>query len=815
MAKDKPSNSVDFFISYATPEEAMAREIGAIIEDAGYSYVAQFRDFVVGTNFVREMQRGLAASSRLIALLSPAYEHSHNCQAEWSAAYYEDPGSQHGKIIPFQIAEGELNPLARQIVYKSLVGLSADLRRAAVLDAIEPWMKGRKRAKTAGRSAVIDAEHGRPKPSNLPSSINNLFKGREEFLARLRESFRHNSATAITGKAVHGLGGVGKTRAAIEYGHAFAGSYAATFFLIGKSESDLRDSLAALAGATVLDLPEKNVPDLDGRVAAVIHWLRDNPGWLLIIDNVDNELAARAARVFLDQVSRAEGHVLLTSRVSEWGHIVEPLELDLLSVEAAKDLLRESTPHRTKRADEDAGLTKLAYEQLGCLSLALVQAGAYVDARRIGFADYAALFDKEAKKLLAKLGESAVRNLGYPLPVALTWQASITQLSDGGRLLLDMLSWLSIEPIPRSLFAAWPGTEAVDLDEALAELTRYSLIHWEDENSAITVHRLVAQVTRNNQNGGARDRSLGALFPWLVNVNPDLAPSDIRCWPQLLPLLPHALQLFERTSDSGPYENQTVLYTEYATLLVSLARYSEAEPLFQRALAIDEASHGPDHSTVAGHLSNLALLLRYTNRLAEAEPLYRRALEIGEASDGPEHPQVAIYLVSLAALLSETHRLSEAEPLYRRALTIDEASYGTDHPEVATDLNNLATLLQRSGRLKEAEPLLHRALKINEASHGPDHPTVAIRLNNLAEVLRGTDRFREAEPNYRRAALIMLRSSKASGHLLPHTAGTLQNYVFALGEAGRKPEARSIIASILAEAGFDSAELWTQVFGPE
>jgi hypothetical protein len=260
----------------------------------------------------------------------------------------------------------------------------------------------------------------RPRPSNLPGSIGHLFKGREEFLDTLRASFNHKSATAITGKAVHGLGGVGKTRAAIEYGHASANDYAATFFLIGKSASDLRDSLAALAGAAVLNLPEQDVPDLDIRVAAVIHWLQATPGWLLIIDNVDDEPAASAVRKFLNQVSRAGGHILITSRIGDWGHMVEPLELDLLSVEAAKDLLDESTPHRTKRDDEDMVLTRLADQQLGCLSLALVQAAAYIDERRIGFAEYSGLFEGEATKQLARLGASAVRNLGYPLPVALT-----------------------------------------------------------------------------------------------------------------------------------------------------------------------------------------------------------------------------------------------------------------------------------------------------------------------------------------------------------------------------------------------------------
>jgi Tetratricopeptide repeat len=46
----------------------------------------------------------------------------------------------------------------------------------------------------------------------------------------------------------------------------------------------------------------------------------------------------------------------------------------------------------------------------------------------------------------------------------------------------------------------------------------------------------------------------------------------------------------------------------------------------RRALAIGEKSFGPDHLTVAIRLNNLADLLRVTNRFTEAEPLYRRAL---------------------------------------------------------------------------------------------------------------------------------------------------------------------------------------------
>ncbi len=694
------------------------------------------------------------------------------------------------------------------------------------------------------------------KPNNLPGSIGHLFKGREGFLDQLRASFAGNPATAITGKAVHGLGGIGKTRVAIEYGHAHRADYTAQFFLIGKSPSDLENSLANLAGAAVLDLPEQALPDLEARVAAVKRWLAANRGWFLIIDNVDSPEATKAVKALLNQVSGAGGHVLITSRISNWGHLVTPLELDLLSVDAAKALLLAATPRRTMHADEDAALTRLADAQLGCLSLALVQAAAYIDTKRIGFADYVALFERQSAKLLAALSPQDQDNINYPRAVAITWQTSVEQLGDASRLLLDMLAFLSIEPIPRSLFDVWPASDGIDLREALSQLSDYSLVHWEENNSAITVHRLVAHVTRNAISVDARDRALNALFPWLFAVNPTMNAGDVRCWPKLLPLLPHVLALFERTHELGPFASQTLLFDEYATLLQGVARYGEAEPIFRRALAInqdsygldhpkvsvglnnlamllkatnrlaeaesmyrralaiDEVSHGPDHPLVAIELNNLASLLKTTNRLAEAEPMFRRALAINEAGHGPNHPKVAAGLNNLAELLRATNRLAEAEPIYRRALIIDEASYGPDHPEVAVDLNNLAGLLRETNRLAEAEPMFRRALKISEASYGPDHPKVAIRLNNLAVQLKDTNRLAEAELMYRRAAMILLHASQASGHLLPNTAVIVQNWADALGAQGQTDaQARSTISALIADAGLDPTTMLPLIFG--
>ena len=128
----------DFFISYSTLDEADAREVAAVLEQAGHSTFAQFKDIAPGNNFVREMQSGLDDSGRMIALYSPEYENSDHCQAEWSTAYNSDPSGRKRKLIPFLLRPTALNSLARQVAYKSLVGLSKEARKTAILDAIAP-----------------------------------------------------------------------------------------------------------------------------------------------------------------------------------------------------------------------------------------------------------------------------------------------------------------------------------------------------------------------------------------------------------------------------------------------------------------------------------------------------------------------------------------------------------------------------------------------------------------------------------------------------------------------------------------------------
>jgi esterase/lipase superfamily enzyme/Flp pilus assembly protein TadD len=151
-------------------------------------------------------------------------------------------------------------------------------------------------------------------------------------------------------------------------------------------------------------------------------------------------------------------------------------------------------------------------------------------------------------------------------------------------------------------------------------------------------------------------------------------------------------------------------------------KYSEAIDLAERALALSERLHGPDHSLVAISLTNLAALYQSQGRLAEAEPLYKRALAIYEKALGPDHRDMAASLNDLASLYQSQSRFAEAEPLYKRALTIYEKALGPDHKDVAASLNNLASLYRSQGSYTEAEALYRRALSIHEKAPAAGPP---------------------------------------------------------------------------------------------
>ena len=515
------------------------------------------------------------------------------------------------------------------------------------------------------------------RPNNLPFiSLGSLFKGREEVLDRLHKALTADAGagTAIAGRALHGLGGIGKTRLAVEYALQHEAEHSALLFVRADTQAQLDTSLAALAGPDILDLPEKDAREDSVKIPAALGWCEAHPGWLMILDNVDDAPAVAAVAKLLARLKN--GKVVVTGRAGNFPASLRKLELGVLDVAASVAFLMERTDDDRARSPDDAKLAQELAGELGGLALGLEQAGAYIATERIGFARYLQLW-REKRATVLNWFDKTLMSYDHDTGLAATWATSVDRLTPDGRRLLERLAFLAPEPVPDSLLdVAGPGDiEGFDGRSACANLFAYSLVSRATVETGkvaqhgFAVHRLVQDFTRRDMTEERSGAVLREALGW-VDATFVGNPGDVRTWPLFDSLAAHALAAAEHGDRGGVPTPTARLFGKLDQLYDAKARYLEAERVSRRALAIDEANCGPDHPTVAIRLNNLAGLLRATNRLGEAEPLFRRALAIVEASYGPDHPTLATCLNNLADLLSATNRFGEAEPLYRRALAI-------------------------------------------------------------------------------------------------------------------------------------------------
>lgn len=152
-------------------------------------------------------------------------------------------------------------------------------------------------------------------------------------------------------------------------------------------------------------------------------------------------------------------------------------------------------------------------------------------------------------------------------------------------------------------------------------------------------------------------------------------------------------------------------------LYVAEARNAEAEDLFKRAfdLRVQYASSSKQGISFVRSLRfpiHLFNLYQSEGRLAEMEPVYERALAVEEKVLGPQDPSVGETLLRFARLYLAEGKNQDAAPLYQRALEIQEKNEGETVRLVAA-LEDYAHLLQNLGEEDEAAAVRSRAKAIN------------------------------------------------------------------------------------------------------
>ncbi|MBX7220170.1 MAG: tetratricopeptide repeat protein [Blastocatellia bacterium] len=190
---------------------------------------------------------------------------------------------------------------------------------------------------------------------------------------------------------------------------------------------------------------------------------------------------------------------------------------------------------------------------------------------------------------------------------------------------------------------------------------------------------------------------------------------------------------------------------DLAVLYKNAGNYVQAEPNFQRALALEEKLYGAEHPETIQTLSNFATLYSAKGDYQQAESMFLKVLAIREGVFGPENPFVADTLNSLGLLYDRAGNYPAAEKAYQRALAIREKALGPDHPDTSQSVNNVGTLYFAIGKYPQAELFFLRALAIREKAFGKIHNRTATTLNNLGTFYESRAEYDKAEKYFRQA----------------------------------------------------------------
>lgn len=644
---------------------------------------------------------------------------------------------------------------------------------------------------------------------NAPYRRNPFFTGREETLRDLREQLQAQGAIALCHPVgISGLGGIGKTQAAVEYVYRYHDTYTAIFWIQADSLATLHESFQKVVRQ--LQLPEQYERDQQRVVEAVLQWLHQNSGWLVVFDNMDD---LSLAEPFLPKTG--QGHRLYTTRAHALGPLAQRVELQTMDVETGAllllrraSLLPSQAPLHLASEAQKQGASAISHELDG-LPLALDQAGAYIKEQACSLENYLAEYRARHQDLLQTRANTAQ---AYPFSVATTWSLSfgkVRQTNVAASELLNFCAFLAPDAIPESLITRASPTfrnpwvqsvlgeiadDPISFDHAMETLLRYSLITRYNEEGLFSIHRLVQTVIRDAATTSEKTDMINMqVVPVLRDTFPD--PEQIEHWKDCARYIPHVLAGMQWiVEDQLFFESIAELLFKAGSYLQKQGRYPEAEQVYTLCLQIFRDC-GEDIG-VAAVLNMLGMIHQVQRRYQQAEEAYQQAEgllqaqsedvsfildaiqnnradlyrdqgKFQQAADLYEQPPLkqreqseetdldrATTLNNRALLLTNQGKYEEAEPLHQEALAIRREKLGSVHPDVANSLNNLAGLYRLQGRYSEAEQHYLQALSIMEQHYGKEHPTIAFTLNNLGELYRQMEQYERAEEYLARAMAI-------------------------------------------------------------
>lgn len=622
----------------------------------------------------------------------------------------------------------------------------------------------------------------------LPKPPVKTFVGREDELRHLSALMGRGTGVVVQSQAVHGLGGVGKSELALQYAHRNRDAYTLVWWMTADSAAAIEAGLAELAYQLHPDSQVSATVQEAARWA--VGWLQAHPGWLLVLDAVEQRGDVER---LLGQLSG--GHVLITSRRDlGWETITDGcLRLDVLDPKSAIELLL------TLSGQHDEHTAAVLAGELGCLPLALQQAGAYLRQSRMDMGVYLQELRRDPAGTLQRVaaGDAAER------AVARVWSVTLARIGEEDATAVEVLhalSWLAPDDLPRDVVYGWADSHAT-VDRALTVLASYNMVDLTP--TTVAVHRLVQAVIRS---AAIADGSASAIQERVIDLLADAVPEDpvnnVEGWSRWAELLPHIDALGRHVP--ADHRNTTMFYLQHqaATYRLHQGHTAAAIREYERLLVDYQRVLGKDHPNTLTTRANLAHAYLRAGQVDKAIVEFEQLLADARRILGEDHPNTLAIRGNLARSYREAGRVDKAIEEFERLL-VDHQRVLTTQPLHILLINtlvtraNLAYAYMEAGRVEETITECERLLDDERRELGDDHPLTLTTRADLARAYREAGRYEEAIAEFTR---VLADRGRVLGEYHPNTVATRGNLARSYREAGRLGEAIAEYERVIVDA---------------
>ncbi|WP_405388657.1 FxSxx-COOH system tetratricopeptide repeat protein [Streptomyces sp. NBC_01102] len=783
-------------ISFAGFNRAWAIWIGDCLERRGVRVGYQRWDPQAGTPLEDELRNLMLAPGRILVVLSEWYfQLGPRSHEEWNRALHAvvapDPGRFAAVSVTTSTLPGATSVFAAADLTNTGQG-DAERRLLVRLELPEDPLPRPEGARPAPRYPAVPPEVWGGVPRR-----NTRFTGRDALLSDVYHALQDAGPGAGV-VAVHGMSGVGKTQLAAEYVYRFNAEYDVVWWVPADRRALYRQKLAELAPELGLDTGA----EYGERLRAVRGALRrgePHSRWLLVVDGADEP------DQISDLVPTGPGHVLITSRNTEWGEYNSSLiRVPEYDRDESVSFVRRRAPRLTEaEADELAGA-------LGDLPLLLDQTAGWLNDSDMSVREYIQLLDNGIEGDVVKVSED------FPLAFQTAWSILLNQLKETVPEAVDLLrlcSFFAPGSIPVRLLKEMPPgdlpeqlsrlmNDPVLWNRAVGRLRQYSVVRLESHESGteeassgetIYLHRMVHKVLGLDMREPERGEFLDVVRRALAAADPG-RPIEALYWPAYAEIVPHLkwAQVLESTDPA--VQNLVLNCLRY---MYCSGEYRAGIKLGERAMEAWRELLGETHPRVWDVSYHYANLLRAVGDYAVTEAMERVVVNHLREERGPQDLNHLRAATGLAADLRGLGRYDEALELSTWLLVAYRDLLGDQDSRTVNAQNNLAVSLRLLGRYEESRDLNRRTLESRRLLLKPRHRWTLLSEISYTTDLRLLGRYGEAESLQAQSAEL---HRNTLGKDNPQTLIAEYNLALCRYRRGDRSQAGSALTSVLERA---------------